>query len=29
MGASPDLWRKRKLQVEIYHVEEFEEEVSS
>ena len=29
MGASSDLWRKRKLQVEIYHVEEFQEEVSS
>ena len=23
MGASPDLWRRRKLQVEIYQVEEF------
>ncbi len=26
MGAAPDLWRRRKLQVEIYQVEEFEEE---
>jgi len=26
MGAPGDLWRKRKLQVEIYHVEEFCEE---
>ena len=25
MGASSDLWRKKKLDVEIYHVEEFEE----
>ncbi len=28
MGASPDLWRRKKLRVEIYHVEEFHEEVS-
>lgn len=26
MGASPDLWRRKKLHVEIYHVEEFHEE---
>ena len=26
MGASPGLWRKKLLQVSIYHVEEFEEE---
>jgi uncharacterized protein len=26
MGASPDLWRRKKLRVEIYHVEEFHEE---
>lgn len=26
MGASSDLWRRKKLAVEIYHVEEFEEE---
>jgi uncharacterized protein len=26
MGASADLWRRKKLQVEIYHVEEFQEE---
>jgi len=25
MGASNDLWRKKMLDVEIYHVEEFEE----
>ena len=25
MGAASDLWRRRKLQVEIYHVEEFHE----
>lgn len=25
MGAAPDLWRRRKLKVEIYHVEEFHE----
>jgi uncharacterized protein len=25
MGASSDLWRTKKLDVEIYHVEEFEE----
>ena len=25
MGASSDLWRKKKLEVEIYHVEEFGE----
>jgi uncharacterized protein len=27
MGASPDLWRRRKLGVEIYRVEEFHEEM--
>jgi AmmeMemoRadiSam system protein A len=26
MGVSENAWRKRKLRVEIYHVEEFEEE---
>ncbi len=26
MGAASDIWRRRKLQVEIYHVEEFQEE---
>ena len=26
MGASPDLWRKKKLNVYVYTVEEFEEE---
>jgi AmmeMemoRadiSam system protein A len=25
MGASPDLWRYRKLQVQVYQVEEFHE----
>ncbi len=25
MGASPDLWRRKVLRVEIYHVEEFHE----
>lgn len=28
MGASPDLWHRKKLRVEIYHVEEFHEEGS-
>ena len=28
MGASPDLWRRKKLRVEIYRVEEFHEEGS-
>jgi hypothetical protein len=26
MGVSPDLWRRKKLQCEIYQVEEFEED---
>lgn len=26
MGSSADLWRKKKLEVSIYHVEEFKEE---
>jgi hypothetical protein len=26
MGASPDLWRRKKVSVEIYQVEEFQEE---
>ncbi len=25
MGAASDIWRRRKLQVEVYHVEEFHE----
>jgi AMMECR1 domain-containing protein len=25
MGSSPDLWRKRKLLVQTYQVEEFQE----
>lgn len=29
MGASPDLWRRKVLPVEIYYVEEFHEEGSS
>lgn len=29
MGTSGDAWRKRKLKVEIYHVEEFQEEENS
>jgi uncharacterized protein len=29
MGAPADLWRRKKLQVEIYHVEEFQEEVKT
>jgi hypothetical protein len=27
MGAPPDYWRRKKLQCEIYQVEEFEEEI--
>jgi hypothetical protein len=26
MGASPNLWRRKKLQVQVYQVEEFQEE---
>src|SRR5512147_2829516 len=29
MGANPDLWRKKHLEVLIYHVEEFHETASS
>jgi AMMECR1 domain-containing protein len=29
MGAAGDLWRRKKLEVEIYHVEEFQEVAKS